>query len=270
MQHRTLTKMKLASYLAIVFLMFPKYVLAGDYQDGLQAYIDGDFVLAQQCWLKAANAKDAKSMFNLGLLHEQNKLENSSLDKALNWYRLAADNGYAAAGYHQAQRMLERGGSDDDAIALIRDSANSGYLPARRYLGLASELSVQQHETELVSPEPSKNSRPIAATTTNPGVIAKSQSVSWINRQRSENWTIQLLAFKSEEQVLRFISEHSLEDKVAYFSEMKQGDVFYKLVYGSYDSKDKATFVRQNLSRALQEHGPWLRTWSSIQKITKP
>jgi len=129
---------------------------------------------------------------------------------------------------------------------------------------------VQQHEADLVSREPSKSSRPLAATTTNLGVIAKSQSVSWINRQRSENWTIQLLAFKSEEQVLQFISEHSLEDKVAYFSEMKQGDVFYKVVYGSYDSKDKATFVRQNLSRALQEHGPWLRTWSSIQEITKP
>ena len=115
--------------MTLVIMCLSELALANGYQEGLKAYIDGQFSEAQKHWLKAANAKDAKSMFNLGLLHEQNKLTNSNLDKALNWYRLASDNGYPPAAYHLAQRMLERGGSDDDAIALIKHAAeNSLYI----------------------------------------------------------------------------------------------------------------------------------------------
>jgi len=245
---------------SILIVAMPKLVSANDYRDGLQAYINGEYVLAQQYWLKAADAKDAKSMFNLGLLHEQNRLQNAALDKALNWYRLAADNGYAPAGFHLAQRMLERGGSDDDAIALIRDAAGSGYAPALRYLNLGRPSDERRSVAkQKKAPLPRGNSSP----------ETEFQSENWINRQREKNWTIQLLAFKSKQQVLEFIEKHDLQKRAAYFSEANQGEVFFKLVYGSYNSKDKATFARQNLSSELQQHGPWLRTWASVQKVTK-
>ena len=225
---------------------------ASDYQDGLRAYFDGDFDLAQQHWLEAANAEDARSMFNLGLLHEQNKLPTSSNGDAVNWYRLAADNGYAPASYHLAQRMLERGGSGDEAITLIQRAADQGYAPARRYLGLPVGSAVVGNYN---------------------GVFEASelgyQTESWINRQTGRHWTIQLLVFTQKEQVLEFIEDHRLEAKTAYFSEVQNGEVFYKLVYGSFKSKDIASFARQNLSPALQQHDPWLRTWESVQKITK-
>ena len=249
---------KLFSVKIFIGLCLVGQASANDYKAGLAAYIDGDFGLAQQHWLEAANQKDAKSMFNLGLLHEQNKLENSSIEKALNWYRLAADNGYPAAGYHLAQRMLERGGSDDDAMALIRVAADKDYVPAKRHLGFEQASD-------------SRTPSGVEANTVKQPEEGKSayQSENWINRQRGENWTIQLLAFRSKEQVLAFIDLHRLQSDAAYFSESKGGEVFYKLVYGSYDSKFKATFARQNLSDALQEHGPWLRTLSSVQQITK-
>lgn len=231
---------------------------ADDYQQGFVAYIDGEFSLAQRHWLKAANAKDAKSMFNLGLLHEKNKLESASIDKALNWYRLAAENGYAPAGYHLAQRMLERGGSDDDAIALIRRAAQRGYAPAKRYLGI-SDTPVRQSES---------NYRVKTVNSASAG-NQKVHSESWINRQLAKNWTIQLLAFKQKEKVISFIKDHGLQRNAAYFLEAKSGTKYYKLVYGSYDSKDKAHLARQNLSSALRQHGPWLRTWSSVHSVTK-
>lgn len=227
-------------------------VWASDYRDGLSAYIDGDFELAQRHWLESANEKDARSMFNLGLLHEQNKLPTSSNDDAVSWYRMAADNGYAPASYHLAHRMLERGGSDDEAVILILRAADQGYAPARRYLGLpvASEHGDNYH-----------------------GVFEASefgfQTESWINRQKASHWTIQLLAFSEQDQVLTFIEDHRLQSKTAYFSEVQNGEVLYKLVYGSFKSKDRAIFARQNLSLALKQQGPWLRTWESVQRITK-
>jgi len=258
--------LKFACNAALLCVLLSMSAWASDYQEGLTAYIDGDFVLAQQFWLKAANQKDAKSMFNLGLLHEQNKLENSSIDKALNWYKLAADNGYSAASYHLAQRMLERGGSDDDAMALIQSAADSGYAPARRYLNLGN--SAQQRHSQIIANVQSSPTSKIETNITK-DVASEYQSESWINRQLGKNWTIQLLAFKSEAQVVAFMKDHDLQGRAGYFTESSRGEVFYKLVYGSFDSKDKATFARQNLSNALTEHGPWLRTWASVQEVTK-
>lgn len=241
-----------AAYVVIACLLMLNNAWANDYKDGLAAYIDGDFRLAQEHWLRAANNKDGKSMFNLGLLHEQNKLDSFNLDKALNWYRLAADNGYAPAAYHLAQRMLERGGSDDDAIALIERAAQNGYAPAIRHLGIGRLPK-----------------GPVKTTNTLNVAVDGYQSNDWINRQRGQDWTIQLLAFKGKEQVVAFIKEHRLQEDTAYFSEVKDGQVFYKLVYGSYNSKDKASFARQNLPTTLQQYGPWLRTWSSVHQLTK-
>jgi hypothetical protein len=250
-------KFKKIIFVAYLAVSASRAVCASDYQDGLSAYIDGDFGLAHHHWLEAAHAKDAKSMFNLGLLHEQNKLVTSTSDDAVNWYRLAADNGYAPASYHLAQRMLERGGSDDEAIALIQHAADKGYAPARRHLGLP------------VGPAVVGNS----SVAFESGVFEVSelgyQTESWINRQKDTHWTIQLLAFTDREQVLTFIESHQLQRKTAYFSEVQNGEVFYKLIYGSFKSKDIASSARQSLSPALKQHGPWLRTWSSVQKITK-
>ena len=40
-----------------------------DYKQGLTAYFDGDYALAKSHWLQGATQAQAKSMFNLGLLH---------------------------------------------------------------------------------------------------------------------------------------------------------------------------------------------------------
>lgn len=258
MQLTRFKNLRLAMCTAVLICGVFNSAWADDYQQGFVAYIDGEFSLAQRHWLRAANAKDAKSMFNLGLLHEKNKLENASIDKALNWYRLAAENGYAPAGYHLAQRMLERGGSDDEAMALTRRAAQAGYAPAKRYLGIPDTFSTQrQVEYQVKSVSPAKSDD------------QQVQAERWINRHPPQNWTIQLLAFTQKEQVVSFIKDHGLQRDAAYFLEANNGNNFYKLVYGSYDSKEQANLARQNLSSALRQHGPWLRTWASVHRITR-
>ncbi len=224
-----------------------------DYSRGFQAYLDGDYQSARDHWRQAARNNDEKSMFNLGLLHEQNRLSDSNYEQAERWFRLAAENGYPAANYHLAQRMLDRGGSDDEALALIRTSAKQGYAPAVRYLAGGSKALAGS----LPQDKPNAEKAP------------RYQSEAWINRQRSSYWTIQLLAFKERSKVYEFIQHHGLQNNAAYFIEKNQDEILYKLVYGVYSSKDKASFARQNLSDDLQEYGPWLRTISSVQAITK-
>ncbi len=242
----------------IAFSAFASHGYASHYQDGLIAYLDGNFSLAQKHWLSGAQNKDAKSMFNLGLLHEQGRVSGASIDKATNWFSLAHDNGYPAAAYHMAQRMLDRGGSDDEALNLINSAAELGYAPARRYLGvsLESDAGSLESATKL---NPSQEH----LTRTDVGDLA------WISRQPSGNWTIQLLAFTDKNKVEAFVEQHGLVAGAGYYAEMVGGEVFYKLVYGSFNSKDKADFARQNLSPSMAEHGPWLRQWASVHKALK-
>jgi septal ring-binding cell division protein DamX len=240
---------------------------ADDYSQGVEAFLKGDYALAQQFWVVASADGDAKSMFNLGLLNEQSKVANSSSEKAEKWYREAANNGYSAAGYHLAQRLLELGGSDDDAIAMIKTAAEQGYAPALRYFG-ETPSSTKARAEASVNPL-KKSSDMVPAASVDSDQRKEFLLESWINNQKSNYWTIQLLAFTQETKVQDFIDRHGLQSKAAYFVEQKDGIVWYKLIYGSFDSKDKATFARQNLSSKLQEYGPWLRTIASVQAITK-
>lgn len=242
----------------LAFFAIASETYASDYQNGLIAYINGDHSLAQKHWLSGAQKKDAKSMFNLGLLHEQAKVSGASIEKAMNWFSLAHDNGYPAAAYHMAQRMLDRGGSDGEAIGLINSAAEQGYAPAQRYLGIPLG-------SEALSSRPDASFTIAQETSTQ----ANKHDFAWILRQPSDNWTIQLLAFTDKSKVERFVEKHGLRSNAAYYTEKVNGEVFYKLVYGSFNSKDKADFARQNLGPGMTEHGPWLRQWASVHKALK-
>jgi len=65
-------------------------------------------------------------MFNIGLMYEKGEIPDSSYQRAETWFRRSAENGYAAAYFHLAQRMLERGGADDEALEQIRIAAQQG------------------------------------------------------------------------------------------------------------------------------------------------
>ena len=245
-------------------------LLASDYKAGFSAYIEGDYSQAQQHWLNAAKNKDAKSMFNLGLLHEQNKIAGASSDKAISWFNLSMNNGYPAAAYHLAQRMLERGGSDEQAIALIKRAADQSYAPAMLYLG-QDLADAQQSKASMYASKSSKATQPTNRVV-KPAQLQSKQvnsDTAWINAQAEKNWTIQLLAFTQKDQVERFIKDNELNNTAYFFEPNVNGEVFYKLLYGSYDSKIQAEFARQNLPKSLTKHGPWLRTLASVHQVTK-
>jgi len=259
----------------VFFCVCAPSAFANDYKAGLSAYIDGNYTKAQQHWLNAAKTKDAKSMFNLGLLHEQNKIAGASAEKANNWFSLSMDNGYPAAGYHMAQRMLERGGSDEQAIALIKRAADQSYAPAMLHLGFElpaialSNAARSLPDTPLQVRLNSSKQSDISSSQSQKVTIQQDNNTVWINRQAEKNWTIQLLAFSQKDQVELFVKNNELNGKAYFYKHRVNGSVLYKLIYGSYKTKIEAEFARQNLPKSLTQHGPWLRTLASVHQVTK-
>ena len=91
----------------------------------------------------------------------------------------------------------------------------------------------------------------------------------WISAQNSGGWTIQILAFNELDKVRSFIDQNQLHRSAAYFVERGDGAVLYKLIYGSYASKEQADAARAALKPALRQHGPWLRSIASVQAAIK-
>jgi len=196
-------------------------------------------------------------MFNLGLLHERKQIKEADQEKAQRWYRSAGQNGYAAADFHLARYLIDRNAPLSEVKLLLERSKQNGYSPATQELAELREQGSEQLNQSV--------------TDTGENKKTTYQTESWLKQQRGESWTIQVLAFNDERKVQTFIDQYGLKRQAAYYAEKSNGaekpngEILFKLVYGVYDSKDKADFARQNLSSELMEHGPWLRTISSVQ-----
>jgi len=215
-----------------------------DYENGLAAYISGDYQQARSSWLRAAKSKDPKAMFNLGLLHEKGHLADASSDQADNWFIQAGNYGYVAADYHLAMRWLAQGGRDEEANARIKKAADAGYVPAKHRLARLNSKSVAGPIAKAVpstkASVPNKT-RPekVSVRKTNPAYLTE----RWITAKPAANWTIQMLAFKDRKKVESFIDQHGLKNRAAYFTETSTDGVLYKLIYGSYQTKNTPEFT---------------------------
>lgn len=259
----------------VVILMFgiaSSVVLAQDshYHAGIDAYFEGDYEGAKRHWLNGAKEDDARSMFNLGLLHEQKRISRADFVKASKWYRLAGKHGYPAADYHLASLLRVREGSSAEAQALLERSAANGYGPAKQALGLGEIASATRDEN--VIPSNSDSDRVSVTSTQSPSSTKESDSKkylgeAWIKAQNKTQWTVQMLAFEELSRVTEFIDEHGISGNAAYFIERTDTGILYKLIYGSYDSKEQADAARQSLSKELKEYGPWLRSIENVQAL---
>lgn len=233
-----------------------------NYSEGLQAYLDSNYELAQAMWLKGAQGNHAKSMFNLGLLHQQRKIERADPAKAEKWFALAAKNGYAPASFHLATWLRQKGGDSQRIRQLEQQAAAAGFAPAMNKLGLSNSTNPTSLAAVNTRSVDSQGGRPNTSSNNK-----QYQRESWIQNLSQEQWTIQMLAFKERSKVHDFIDRHDLHQRAAYFRENSSNGVLYKLIYGAYGSKEQAELARQNLSGRLKEYGPWLRPVANIQQV---
>ena len=229
------------------------------YSSGLSAYINGNYEVAQTKWLESAKQENLRAMFNLGLLHQENKISGASQAKARRWFRLAGKGGYAAADYHHAKWLLKLDESPDQISLYLQRAISNGYQPAKDELVTLAKSGVALPKLNLPTNPPTDVGENMSAS----GYLNE----SWLLQRNSRAWTIQLLAFEDLSKVTAFIDDHSLLEKAAYFVERVDDKVLYKLVYGEFDSKLAAESARTQLASDLKAHGPWLRPFQSVQEI---
>lgn len=92
----------------------------------------------------------------------------------------------------------------------------------------------------------------------------------WIMQQRSTNYTFQLMGSWEHQEVSDFLDKYALTGDVAEFESLRNGRVWYALIYGVYDSKQAALEASNAWPAPLNTLPSWLRRFDSVQKqITK-
>ena len=92
--------MRARYFFASLSLVLFDQALRADFAAGMRAYEQRDYATAVKEWRPLAEAGDAPTQFNLGLMYLDGVGVPQSSEHAIEWFRRAADQGYAKAQYN--------------------------------------------------------------------------------------------------------------------------------------------------------------------------
>ena len=121
---------------------------SASYDSGWYAYSAGDFDTARREWLPLAEAGDARSQYQLGLMQLKGEGAEADAAKALKWFRLAADQGYTPSLVNLAELYYTGQGAvhdHDEAANLYKQAARQSNAEAQYALG---SLYIRGHGVE--------------------------------------------------------------------------------------------------------------------------
>lgn len=91
----------------------------------------------------------------------------------------------------------------------------------------------------------------------------------WLKQQDGTNYTFQLMGSWQHDEVVEFVEQYALTGDVAEFESIRNGRIWYALVYGVYSNKQQALNDSKQWPAPLNTLPSWLRRFDSVQKQIK-
>jgi TPR repeat protein len=291
---------RLLLLVALCFTLASQGADRSQFQKGLAAYRAEDFQTAGKIWTELAKQGDPAASFNLGVMYDQGQGFGRDAARAIELYRVAAEKGYApaqfnlGASYHQGQGVKQDAA---EAAKWWRRAAEQGFLQAQYNLGtlyyygqgVPKDLKEAAHWFRLAAEQGDAGAREVLhalqsklAARGEPATAGKSESgrgrpaprqqeglrrEPWLQAQPPDHYTIQIFANWTEQSIVRFVKDHGLQDKAAYFGARFEDRPWYSLVYGDYPSMAAAERAMAALPAELRITSPWIRSFAEIQKV---
>jgi len=177
--------------------------------------------------------------------------------KAANLWQQLANNGNAVAQYNLALMYQQGAGVNVDknlSKYWLTMAARQGMVQAYQRLNTRSVRASKQRAFVK---------RPALGYTE--GSTEGPQR--WVATQNPRHYTLQLASSTNQQLIQKYYSLNGLTGKAGYYSSIRQGERWYALVYGSYDSVQAAKSAIHNLPHDLRKWSPWVRKIRSIHKI---
>jgi len=275
------------------------------FQQGLDAYLDGDYDKAMALWRPAAQEGDPVAAFNVGVLHARGLGVEADPAEAMKWYRQAALDGYANAQFNLGAAYYNGEGTDiniSQAVSWWQKAAEQDHPEALYNLAAlyrdgrfverdverarslferaaaAGDARAEQALAELGGGDAgtaSDGGEPVVEPqqTAEQGGAAPERSSPesvdagrWPADVNPEHWAVQVFAVSKREAAERFITEHDLEGRVRVFEANVHGETWFKGVAGNFADAQAAKAAQKELEAHLGGASLWIRPYRAIQE----
>ena len=186
----------------------------------------------------------AQAQYNLGIFYENGYGVDTDLVRAREWYELAASQGLeeatsrlASLGEHNASANVAAQQGPQSVPELVPASQNQ-----------PTETTVSGYELAEISPTGIKHE-------------------DWVMQQRPDSYTLQIGSVTVEDDIVKFIQRHAIEDQSAYIQVVIDGVTRYSAFYGVYSSYSEAEQAVAGLPASLRQVSPWIRNFGILQKM---
>lgn len=144
----------------------------------------------------------------------------------------------------------------------INESKSSVKVPAQTAHN-KSEVAAPAKSAKAPAAKVAANAAPKAPATK---IAAKRKAQPAASSQNSDKYTIQLMSGSSLSALSEFVHSNHMEATTSYYSTKIKGKQYYKLVYGKYASRAKASAAIKDLPKNLKALHPWVKSYSAIKK----
>ncbi len=127
----------------------------------------------------------------------------------------------------------------------------------------------ESHEEVVATKQEISSTGNVAQPETSMTANSETHQESWIQQQKSSDYTFQLMGSWEHYEVQEFIDKYALTGDVAEFESMRNGRVWYALIYGVYSDKNTALKASKQWPAPLNTLPSWLRRFDSVQKQIK-
>jgi hypothetical protein len=201
----------------------------------IYALDDEDF-LTSLSWLRAsAKQNNTEAQYNLGVFHEKGYGVSKDLDKAKEWYQLAADQGLEVA-IQKIQALKKKDNNINSSLENITTDNSKKDIT----------------EQKILSESPKD----------------KLNLTNWLREQSDDKYTLQLASVVKKEAIINFIENGSFDGKIGFIEVMVNGITRYAAIYGLYHSYADAKREIPKLPSSIKTK-PWTRKVEVIKKILK-
>jgi len=179
-------------------------------------------------------------------------------DLAVSIWKKLAKQGNPVAQYNLAVFYKEGYGVDSD-----RSESRRWYRAAGQQRLIQATASIDNtsikpaDERDIQREEASHVSK--ASTSTDP--------IGWVLSQNPRHYTLQLASSRSEQRIKKYYEENKMQGKGGYYKKEQDGETWYFLIYGAYNSSRSASNEIEQLSAEIRKWSPWVRRLGNIQKV---
>jgi len=254
------------------------------YSRARTSFFEEDYKTAATLLDPLATKGNTEAQYSLGYLYYHGKGVKRDVNQAIKWFEKSAKQNHPHA--TEALRLMQAAvDKKKTAASNKRFSQNSKPVLDLRSLNTTKaeqktkpaqpipdrhdlpEKITQREQTIKHLPQPMSDSGTgLSGAQRDPAAFSpptEAESLSWINNQSTENFTIQLASNTREAPVIHYIEQVAL-DGVYYFSSKHNGVTRFTVIHGSFSSFTQA---KNKLAR-LQERGfkkAWIRMMKKIQ-----